>query len=166
MDERLTRELRLARQIALVGTIALTFVELVYIILLGLHLAVFASLDPHEQVDCMWVGASCFALILSTMSSIMLAAFLYHVYHSSNPFDKHQSRRLFITSFLLLIRMTFDFILDSMGQISIESGLPGITLVPQSGLDLKVVVMVVFLVCLAMVVRYGDALKEDSDAFV
>ena len=34
------------------------------------------------------------------------------------------------------------------------------------GIDLKVVVMVVFLACLAMVVRYGNVLKEDSDSFL
>lgn len=33
-----------------------------------------------------------------------------------------------------------------------------------AGPDLKVIVMIVFLICLAMVVRYGDALKEDSDS--
>ena len=43
---------------------------------------------------------------------------------------------------------------------------PLLALIPKVQFFLRLFALVVFLGCLATVVRYGNALKEDSDAFV
>lgn len=61
------------------------------------------------------------------------------------------------------LRALFDAMMPMTGAPASVDAVP---LVMHIDLDLKIIAVVIFLVCLAMVVRYGDALKEDSDSFV
>lgn len=101
-----------------------------------------------------------------SISILLLAEFLRNFARGVTPFGTAQYCRLLIAAALLVAKTVLDSIVPPFGPVSVD-GIPStITFDSGAGLDLKVVVMVVFLVCLAMVVRYGDALKEDSDAFV
>lgn len=66
---------------------------------------------------------------------------------------------------LFALRTALDaFTASPAYKASVSDGSTHVFVVAGPGPDLKVVVMVVFLICLAMVIRYGNALKEDSDS--
>lgn len=164
MLERIEKEFKNARKLSLIGAALLYAISLYCFLVVAVYVySLFSIRFPVEMTGMRWIIAfSSHASI--TGSVLLLAEFLRHFSAGSSPFCKAQSRRLQFAAALFLVRSVIDQIVPSFNPVPV--GTTGITLVPQSGLDLKVVVMVVFLVCLAMVVRYGDALKEDSDAFV
>lgn len=163
MPERIRREYRIASRFSAVGATLIYALGIYCLFTIVVFLAAFIFNPSGENnIRALWPIA--FASHISITGSVfLLAEFLRHFRDTSSPFNKQQSARLTIAALLLVIRLLIDCIVPTFDSLSVATG---ITLVPQSGLDLKVVVMVVFLVCLAMVVRYGDALKEDSDAFV
>ena len=60
-------------------------------------------------------------------------------------------------------------ILDALNPIGpYETSVAGLgaTITSQADVDLKVIAMVVFLISLSVVIRYGDALKQDSDSIL
>lgn len=102
----------------------------------------------------------------TTIAIALLGEFLRHFVSDSSPFGKRQSLRLLFAGLLFSLRMFIDcstheqpYELPVTTSTSFE-----LILTTTAGPDLKVIVMIVFLICLAMVVRYGDALKEDSDS--
>ena len=114
-----------------------------------------------------WQIISLFGSLATIVSISQVASFLSHFSKGINPFSKTQSNRLILAGVAILLRLAFDSISQVPSFIiEVEGAHSFVQVTSQPGPDLKVVVMVVFLVCLAMVVRYGDALKEDSDAFV
>ena len=76
---------------------------------------------------------------------------------------ERQFTRLVAAAALLGLRAVFDAMVPSSHAFGSLGEIRAIT---HADLDLKIISVVIFLVCLAMVVRYGDALKEDSDSFV
>ncbi|HJB48073.1 MAG TPA: hypothetical protein IAA40_01535 [Candidatus Olsenella excrementigallinarum] len=53
---------------------------------------------------------------------------------------------------------------NPVGAVSVPSSLASVQVTDAPGIEVSDVTMVVFLFCLALVVRYGGALKEDSDS--
>ena len=162
MPEKLIANYQKARMASLVGAVALYVLGTSCIATLLIYLiAVFQIGGTAEHLFRALIPIC--SLLSISISVIMLAEFFRHFFTDYSPFNRRQSVRLICAAVALSIKTFLDGLLPSFEETALSAG---ITLVPQSGLDLKVVVMVVFLVCLAMVVRYGDALKEDSDAFV
>ena len=99
-----------------------------------------------------------------TIWVILMAEFLRH-FAKGNPFGKAQSLRLFLAGTALAIRTLFDGMIP--GTL-FDASVPelGTTVSSQADIDLKVVAMIVFLIALSLIVRYGDALKQDSDSIL
>ncbi|MCR8908077.1 MULTISPECIES: hypothetical protein [Atopobiaceae] len=162
MDSSLNRECRVARRWSRFGAVALhgaaglgTIAEIAFCLLLvrkGLpdvrDILLFEV--PLVLSQCMTLG-----------TIFLLAEFLRHFCRDDSPFGGAQSTRLVMTSVLLLGHLLLELVVAGTAPAgALES------LALDVDLDLKGAVLMVFLVCLAMVVRYGNALKEDSDAFV
>ena len=58
-----------------------------------------------------------------------------------------------------------DFTPDEVRR-AMAAGFIPVSLSDAPGIGILDVTMIVFLICLAMVVRYGGALKKDSDSFI
>ena len=99
-----------------------------------------------------------------TVWVILMAEFLRH-FAKGNPFGKAQSLRLFLAGTALTIRTLFDGMIPG---VLFDASVPelGTTVSSQADIDLKVVAMIVFLIALSLIVRYGDALKQDSDSIL
>lgn len=164
MSERIDRDYRYARRASLLGSIALYAIALLSLAI-GAHLACAdfppAAADP---------GARRVLLGLSTLAfagaDVLLAEFLRHFGSGSEPFGRAQSARLILAALLLASRTVLDALAPSSALAAALGAAAAVPLAAHAAFGLKVVSVVVFLVCIAMVVRYGDALKEDSDAFV
>lgn len=165
MPEDLSREYQRARRASLAGASCMYL--LTALVLINLGVIVFAllgtsSLDelPPLQQAVAPVGI---ALVAAAVS--LLGEFLRHFGRDSSPFGRRQSRRLLAAGLLLVVKALLDTAFEPpLVRDAVAMGPARIFVTTQPGLDLKTVVMVVFLICLAMVVRYGDALKEDSDS--
>lgn len=165
MNERLDQELSIARRLSLVGLVVMCAITLICVAIAAAYLLAPIP-EGHGPVDASWRLCNCAGLAVLGISTALLAAFLWHFRRDANPFGGGQSLRLVAASAALAMRALMDVAAGTFPPVTIAEEPLTIALVPQSGIDLKVIVTVVFLACLAMVVRYGDALKEDSDAFV
>lgn len=165
MPDKIIAEYKKARSISKLGSrimyVLATTCTLIAVISYG---AIFES---GAAGISNWQIVSLLGSLTTIVSISQVASFLSHFSKGINPFSKTQSNRLILAGAAILLRLAFDSI-SQVPSFSIEVGGANsfVQVTSQPGPDLKVVVMVVFLVCLAMVVRYGDALKEDSDAFV
>lgn len=103
-------------------------------------------------------------ILLGILFSSMLAEFLRH-FSKGNPFGSGQSARLFVSGAALALRTILDA-LNPIGPYETSVAGLGATVTSQADVDLKVIAMVVFLISLSVVIRYGDALKQDSDSIL
>ncbi|MGQ5425960.1 hypothetical protein ACULPM_02820 [Thermophilibacter sp. ZX-H3] len=162
MPEKIKKEYGYACKISAIGATFL-YALFAYCLLALIVLIVALSSFISESVRYVFPTLALISHVSTTGAVFLLAEFLRRFRKADSPFETKQSFRLSGAALFLAIRTLIDCFVPTFNPISTSSGA---VIVPQSGPDLKVVVMVVFLVCLAMVVRYGDALKEDSDAFV
>lgn len=163
MPDEITRTFRSATRVSGIGAAILYGLAAFSFSIVCVYFFSFIHMGTERYTVGWWLMAVVSTLSI-TLATVLLARFLQLFCRSRSPFCARQSHRLLIAAGLFCLHSFLDSIVPPFDSMPVASA--GITLVPQSGLDLKVIVMVVFLVCLAMVVRYGDALKEDSDAFV
>ena len=102
--------------------------------------------------------------VTSTIWMILLAEFLRN-FRKGSPFGKPQSLRLLVAGLALAVQ-TMANILSPSAQFQENVQELGMTVTSQSDIDLKVIAMIVFLIALSLVIRYGDALKQDSDSIL
>ena len=165
MPESLIREYRRAKLASLAGAICMYLFSCISLLITAAFvIAIFTNvqLDAGNLTYCICVVAGLFS---ATLSTVLLGSFFRHFSKDPSPFGKHQSCRLLAASLLLMLRTLLDtFAKSPEYMIPLRAVDPDIFVASGPGPDLKVVVMVVFLICLAMVIRYGNALKEDSDS--
>ena len=166
MNDHLVGERRLARRCSLPGALILYSIAALALLAEAVHCAML----PAAELPGLW-GDPLFEalLVLSQMTAIaailLLGEFLRHFGADASPFGAGQSARLLAAAGLLVGRV----LLEATIKLSFDLGslaAPPIPCILETELDLKLVAIVIFLGCLAMVVRYGNALKEDSDSFV
>ena len=158
MPERLDRSYRRARRVARAGATAFYgLAALCLVTVLGYYLHAL----PQEPS----VGRSLTALacaIVFAAPAVPVAEFLRRFGREGHsPFGKGQPARLLAAALLLLPRALLSAAVPLEEAVSTELAFP----LTRAGLYLKIIWVTIFLVCLAMIVRYGDALKEDSDSF-
>lgn len=159
MPERLSRDYQHAQRASRAGAGALYAVAAISLIV---GLAFCASCAPTDESSWPWT-LSIIAVGVFAVAVALLAEFLRHFGQDSSPFGEKQFVRLTSAAILMSLRALFDAMMPMTGAPASVDAVP---LVMHIDLDLKIIAVVIFLVCLAMVVRYGDALKEDSDSFV
>ncbi|WP_167929991.1 hypothetical protein [Olsenella sp. SW781] len=165
MPEPLKTEYLRAKRAARAGSIVMYALAGFEGIVLAVYLTSLIQVESPLQSLSWWL-ISILGICSSAAATLLLARFFSQFSRGKTPFGRRQFNRLLFAAMCLVIRGIADCRPSSaLYQSTLPDG-SSISLAPAATLDLKVVVMVVFLVCLAMVVRYGDALKEDSDAFV
>ena len=166
MPEHIVQEYRRARRVAHFGSYALYFITALEVIILFTFVFI-GPIESHLDIKFLvgWL-ASIVGTCLIISTTILLSSFLSRFSRNEDPFGKKQFHRIVLAGISLAARAVIDGLTTAFEPKTLQLAETSVTFMPTATLDLKVVVMVVFLVCLAMVVRYGDALKEDSDAFV
>lgn len=159
MPERLVRNYRYARGASRLGAYALYGIAALSL-LVGIGFCLLRTplegFEPFRLLSVIAAG-------IFSASVVLLAEFLRHFWSDPSPFGERQFTRLVAAAALLGLRAVFDATVPSSHTFGSLGEIQAIT---HADLDLKIISVVIFLVCLAMVVRYGDALKEDSDSFV
>lgn len=165
MIDDVAQTYRKAKRASIVGAFCMYFAGLLSAFCFALFL--LASLEAEKMNGAVPANSitALIATLLSTVSILLLGEFLRHFNRDSSPFGAKQSLRLLLAGLLLAIRHTLDLLYPFPPLVmSVSDSSSMLYVTSQPGPDLKVVVMVVFLICLAMVIRYGNALKEDSDS--
>lgn len=158
MTERLDHDYLLARRASRLGAAALYGIAGLSLVI-GLEFcrrflpAGGAGGNPLVRLAC----AGAFAIPV-----VPLAEFLRHFERDRSPFGDRQFSRLVTAALLMGVRA----VLGAMAPVSRNAASELAGVLTQADLYLKIISVVIFLVCLAMVVRYGDALKEDSDSIL
>lgn len=153
MPEEVRDRYLAARRSARMATVAMSIIGALQLAILVAYLLAIPE-QGIEPVD--WLQP---LSVLSTFgSTVLLASFFWCFGRDRSPFGRRQSFRLAGAGALFLMRMT----LDALIPPAVANGTPGLTEHPE--VNLQIVTIIVFLGCLAMVMRYGEALKEDSDS--
>lgn len=162
--ERLNKLYRQAKRISTIGTICLYVISgLVLLIAVGLFYA-FLQTNDFSNENLVWKVLTCAESFAELLSIALMGTFLRHHGHERSPFGPRQSRRLFISGCLYVLKRVFSYL--TAGPVHAVEIAPSITattgLTPH--ISLLDIALIVFLLCLGMMVRYGDALKKDSDS--
>lgn len=153
MPEEVRYRFLAAQRSALVATLAMAVVAALQLFIFVTYL--FAETSLAEGVSD---ALRLIAMLATIASTILLASFFWCFGKDRSPFGLGQSLRLSGAGALFMIRMALDAFVPSQVADSISS------LTERPEVNLQLVTIVVFLACLAIVMRYGDALKEDSDS--
>ena len=164
MKTSLDSEQRLAQRRSFVGAVTLYVLAALSALSTALFCLSLAQGNPPVAAAGL-VEAT--LLVLSQVASVvaiaLLARFLHHFSRDADPFGHGQSARLVAAAVLLLAHTLADAAASALPAAALALAGP---LASSLEVGLSPLVITVFLICLAMVVRYGNALKEDSDGFV
>lgn len=166
MFDELTEDYRLARKASRIGAGVMYLLCAVLLVPLALYLYAWLFADLADRPPLAWWAQAVASCLLVVAAALLLGEFLRHFSDASSPFGGRQPARLVAASALLALKALLDATMPEFGPVDLALGPVQVSLAPHAGVDLKVIVMVVFLVCLAMVIRYGDALKRDSDSIL
>ena len=163
--DSLDRERRLVGKATLVGSLLLIPCGAMLAAILCVYIYAFLTVRQTAGQPLSWWALMLCDAAIDLLSTLAMQVFLWHFSRDAEPFDDRQSRRLLFTGVLFVIKTIlsgyirpFDNILVSEGPLPIELAYTGVRIGPLS--------MAVFVICIALVLRYGNALKEDSDSFV
>ena len=161
MPEEVKSTYLIARRSSRLAAATMGVLGVIQLIIFALYLVTITQ--EIASMRQLVIGSLRLGSILSTLASTyLLGSFLWHFGGRESPFGARQSLRLAGAAVLYLVRMAVDAAAPVLSPVEMGDG--ALTLTQQSGIDLQLVTIVVFLACLAIVMRYGDALKEDSDS--
>ena len=158
MPKELEKSYLRAKRVSTVGAVAMFAIVVLQLFVLSIHLFAFAS---TKSASYPW-AINFLLLIATTVATALLGRFLFRFSRDESPFNFKQFLRLVLAAGLFAVKMALDASRPAYAPLEVMEGT--ISLTPQPGLDLQSLTLVVFLACLAIVVRYGNALKEDSDS--
>lgn len=111
------------------------------------------------------LGVGVIKQVTSLVATISLAEFLRSFGKDGRPFGRGQSVRLTVAGSLIVLSTLLDLFTPALTwSIQLVDGPVPVNISTQPGIDPMMVSLAVFFACLALVVRYGNALKEDSDS--
>lgn len=166
MPEALKKAYRAARTASALGSTLMYALFLLAVLNFIVHLYAITQTEALHALP----GGSQLLLLATVFVPIplewLLAEFLRKFGHRRNPFGPAQSLRLTAAGVFTLLYAILEGIAPSLSYVSVAKGAVPIGIDGTPSLGLLDVTMAVFLVCLAMVIRYGSALKEDSDSII
>lgn len=173
METEVTKTYKQARYACVAGSVLMAILAMAGVAILVVYLIGFKQLYSRIGVyEWGWWESRLASLTLMPLSAIPLCSFFAHFSHGKEPFGAAQSNRLLISALALAIKFIFDCTRESTQPFPFTV-LDGSShqfyefiLEPSKAIDPTIVMLIVFVACLALVVRYGAALKEDSDAFI
>lgn len=162
MPEEIQGRYRRARSLCRVGYVSLYVMAGVLVAMMAVSLlALTRSARPSQT--CLLVGIV--RQGMSIVATALLAEFLRDFGAGRAPFEQRQSVRLALAGLLIVLKTSLDIFGPTLaGGIALSDGPVTVCVSSQPGVDPMMVGLAVFFACLALVVRYGNALKEDSDS--
>lgn len=133
----------------------------------GISLVSIVALSQTDSLKLLPNGQRLLLLLsvlLPVPAILLLAEFLRHFGRGGHPFGASQSLRLLSAGALLLFYTAIDSMRAKFGTINLTGGPTPIGINDGPSISIVNVTFVVFLLCFALIVRYGNALKEDSDS--
>ena len=157
MPEEVTRRLRHAQSASRIGAVCMYAMAAALCIISVASCCAFAGQGVIPPAPLARPA-------LSTVTTVCLAEFLRNFRQEASPFGRGQATRVALAGLLLLSYALLDLFgpatsyrLDFMGE-----AMP-VAITSQPGINPMMLSLSGFFLCLALVVRYGDALKEDLD---
>lgn len=152
---------------AAVGAAILYAVVTLAVICELLHgLLLLGSKLPGTWGDPVFNALLATSQIAAAVATALLGRFLRHFVIDAEPFCPSQSARLIVAAALLMGRLLLDAALRCAFDAARLEPVPQLSALLVVQAALRVIALGTFLACLSMVVRYGDALKKDSDSIV
>ena len=157
-------ELRRAQRACRIACICMYIIVFFFLLIALVFIYTMTQTDSLDFLTSVQKFGLLIDIGAGTVWVILMAEFLRH-FAKGNPFGKAQSLRLFLAGVALTIRTLFDGIIPG---VLFDASVPelGTAVSSQADIDLKVIAMIVFLIALSLIVRYGDALKQDSDSIL
>lgn len=163
MSEEIARSYRRAREVTSLGAGCMYALLLLALFNAFAIAYVAVGTDALAALPPAHVAIMLVSNFVPALQILPLAGFLRR-FGSDSPFAAAQSIRLVTSGALLLLHEVLVGMYDPVGAVSVPSSLASVQVTDAPGIEVSDVTMVVFLFCLALVVRYGGALKEDSDS--
>lgn len=104
--------------------------------------------------------------VIAIITMALLGRFLRHFATDAAPFRTAQSSRLVVVTALIAGRVLLNAALRCAYGTAGLAAIPALSGLLGAQAALGLVALGTFLACLSMVVRYGNALQEDSDSIV
>lgn len=167
MDNDLLDAHRIASRGATVGGTVLHAVTALAIACELLHgLMLLASKLPGTWGDPTFNALLAASQVVAIIAMALLGGFLRHFATDAAPFRAAQSSRLVAVAALIAGRVLLNAVLRCAYGTAGPAPVPALSGLLGAQAALGLVALGTFLACLSMVVRYGDALKKDSDSIV
>ena len=166
MDIELEKAHKRARTSSLVAALLMFAIAALCAALLALYLYAQSRVGSCEYLQHGWIENKLAALTLPVLASVLFGSFFLHIHRSEKPFGSSQSLKLGIAGALLGIKVALDCIRPGIPPIPVPH-INGILYIEQRGTaDPTVLVLITFTIALAIVLRYVNALQEDSDSIL
>lgn len=162
MLEELKREYERTRRVSVVGALVMYLVAVASALILLLYLYAIVATGTTGGLGAAWPIAALVSLSAFVLSNLLLGRFLWCFGKGAEPFGERQARRLYGAAILLALKLAGTAAFPSFDSVEVISG--SLSLASQPQLDLQAVTLIALLLCMAMAMRYGNALKEDSDS--
>lgn len=166
MDIELEKAHRRARMSSLVAALLMLAIAALCAAMLALYLYAQSRVGSYEHLQHGWIENKIASLTMPVLASLLFASFFLHIHRSEKPFGSSQSLKLGIAGVLLSIKYALDCIRPGIPPIPVPH-INGILYIEQQGTaDPTVLVLIAFTIALAIVLRYANALQEDSDSIL
>lgn len=162
--EELKREFDRARRVSTVGAFVMYAIAVATAVIFLIYLYVIVTAGSTSGQESAWPVAAMLSLGAFALSNLLLGRFLWCFGNGGSPFGARQTYRLCFATALLAFKLAGTVMVPSFNSLEVVPGLLSLTSQPR--VDLQGVTLIVLLLSLAMVLRYGNALKEDSDSIV
>lgn len=163
MTEEIDRSYRRASRAAAVGTACMCLLFLLMLLNALVLLYVAVGTDTLRVLPDGQVLVMLASNLVPALQVLPLAGFLRH-FADGSPFEPAQSARLAAAGALLLLQQVLSGMYAPLDPTLVSAEPVPLLVTDAPGVEVDDITMVVFLLCLALVVRYGGALKEDSDS--
>ena len=162
MSDLLEREFKRARQASVVGAVVMYAIAALSLAILLLYLRAYLKMGTGDQRYASWWALGITVIALFLVANLLLGWFFWHFGRGLAPFGQRQSLRLLLAALIFAVKLVLETLVPASGPI--ETVVEGVAVVSRPGFDLETLTIGAFLLCLALVIRYGDALKRDSDS--
>lgn len=167
MNHDLLDARRTASRGAAVGAVILYAVVTLAVICELLHgLMLLGSKLPGTWGDPVFNALLAASQVVAIIAMALLGRFLRHLATDASPFCTAQSARLIGVTALIAGRVLLGATLRCAYGAAGPLPVPALSRLLGTQATLGLIALGTFLACLSMVVRYGDALKKDSDSIV
>lgn len=166
MDIELEKAHKRARTSSLVAALLMFALAALSAAILALYLYAQSRVGLYEYLQHGWIENKIASLTMPVLASLLFGSFFLHIHRSDKPFGSSQSLKLGIAGVLLGTKYAFDYARPGIPPIPVPH-INGTLYIEQQGTaDPTVLVLIAFTIALAIVLRYANALQEDSDSIL